>query len=396
MRLAVWLNETLVVTVLNLRNIRQRLDSSLVAMIGFAGVAAVFVAVLSIRDGFRATLAATGRDDVAIVMRGGAGTEINSVLGSREARVVTQAPGIVQTRQGPLASPELLVLIDMPKRSTGTPANVAFRGVTDNAFRIRKSLTLIRGRRFHSGLDEVIVGRSAVAHFRGLELGSRIHSGRHDWTVVGVFDDGGGLHNSEIWTDLHALQAAYDRGSSVESVYAQLASPAAFPAFRRALLADPRLNVSVQRETDYFAEQSEALATFISIAGSVIALLMGGGAVFGAINTMYTAISARSREIATLRALGFGRSAVVASVLVEGCVLGLLGGLAGGLLAWAGFNGFEATTFNQFSQVAFAFTVTPPLIARGTVYAVFMGLAGGLLPAVRAARMPVAPGLRQL
>ncbi|MGH8401959.1 MAG: ABC transporter permease, partial [Gammaproteobacteria bacterium] len=215
------------------------------------------------------------------------------------------------------------------------------------------------------------------------------------WKVVGIFDDGGGLHNSEIWTSLPVLQGAYQRGNSVSSVYAKLADPDAFDAFQQSLTHNPQLNVSVQRESDYFAGQAAGLSLFIGIIGGIIAVLMGGGAVFGAINTMYTAVAARSGEIAMLRALGFGRLPVLASVLIEGLVLGLVGGVCGGVLAYLLFNGFEATTFNQFTVMAFRFAVTPRLLGLGIIYALVMGLLGGILPAARAARLPIAASLRQ-
>jgi putative ABC transport system permease protein len=390
-----WLKQLLSVSSMNFRNLRYRLDSSLVAVIGFAGVVLVVVAILSIRNGFRATLETTGSSDVAIVLRGGAGTEVNSGLGGDAPKLIGEAPGILQAANGPVVSPELLVQISLRKRSTGLESNVSFRGVTADAFLVHDKLHIISGRMFTPGLNEVVVGANAARSFQGLRLGNVLHSGRYNWKIVGIFDDGGGLHNSEIWASLPLLQGAYQRGNSMSSVYAKLVSPAAFAGLKRALTADPRLNVSVERESAYFAGQAQGMSLFISIVGGIIGVLMGGGAVFGAVNTMYTAVAARSQEIATLRALGFGRSPVLLSVLLESLLLGLVGGACGGLLAYLLFNGFEATTFNQFSIMAFHFSVTAPLLLWGVIYALLLGLLGGMLPAVRAIRTPIAASLRQ-
>ena len=391
-----WLSQLLSVSGMNFRNLGKRLDSSLVAVIGFAGVVLVVVAILSVRNGFQATLAMTGSPDVAIVLRGGAGSEVNSGLGGDASKLVGETPGVIQGADGPVVSPELLVQINLKKRSNGLYSNVSFRGVTAEAFLVHNKIHIVSGRVFTPGLNEVIVGANAASSFRGLRLGNVLHSGRYNWRVVGIFDDGGGLHNSEIWASLPLLQGAYQRGNSISSVYAKLTSAAAFPAFAQALESNPQLSVSVERESTYFAGQAKGMSLFISIVGGVIGVLMGGGAIFGAVNTMYTAVAARAREIATLRALGFGRVPVLLSVLLEAVFLGLVGGVCGGVLAYLLFNGFEATTFNQFSIIAFRFRVTPQLLLQGVVYALLMGLLGGLLPAIRAIRTPIATGLRQI
>ncbi|MGH8278001.1 MAG: ABC transporter permease [Gammaproteobacteria bacterium] len=383
------------VSLMNFRNLRRRLDSSVVAVIGFVGVVLVVVAVLSIRAGFRAALANTGSPDVAIVLRGGAGSEINSVIIGNLTSIVGQAPGVAQDQQGPILSPELLVQINLKKRGSGLPANVSFRGVTPNAFKVHSKVHIVSGRRFQPGLNEVIVGAGAARLFQGVQLGDTVHSGRYDWKVVGIFDDGGGLHNSEIWTGLPVLQGAYNRGNSVGAIYAKLTSAAAFPAFQASLEHNPQLNVSVQRESEYFAAQAESLSLFIGIVGAILAVLMGGGAVFAAVNTMYTAVAARTQEIAMLRALGFGRTPVLFSVVLEALLLGLVGGVLGGALAWLLFNGFEASTYSSLSVIAFRFAVTPKLLAWGLVYALVMGFLGSLLPALRAVRLPIAASLRQ-
>ncbi len=378
----------------NLATLPRRLDSSLAAVVGFAGVVLVILAVLSIRAGFRATLAATGSRNVAIVLHGGSGTEVDSVLGERVRAIIAQAPGIERGPDGPVISAQLLTQVSLTKRATGAMADVSFRGVTPAAFRIDPRLRIVAGRMFKPGLDQIIVGAAAERDFHGLALGDLLREGPYRWRVVGVFDDGGGLHNSELWTSLPALQGAYDRASSFSSVLVRLAAPADFGAFKRFLTGNPRLNVSAQRENRYFAAQARNLALFIDVVGGVIAVLMGGGAIFGAVNTLYTAVAVRTREIATLRALGFARTVVLLSVLLEALALALVGGVCGGALAYALFNGLRATTYNQFSVVAFRFAVTPHLIAVGLAYALILGLIGGLLPAIRAARLSIAAGLR--
>jgi putative ABC transport system permease protein len=396
--LIMWLWQVVVVTLLNLRTIRQRLGTSAVAIIGIAGVVAVFVAMLSMAEGFRKTMATTGSPDTAIVMRSGSDSEMVSILSRDDVRLIADATGVRRDANGPIASGELFVIVDLPKRSTNTTANVSLRGVSAAAFGVRPNVRIVRGRTFQSGRNELIVGRGASEQFTGVELGKTVRWGQNEWTVVGIFDAGGTMSDSEIWCDASVLQPAYRRGNSFQTVYAKLESAEAFTKFKDALTTDPRLNLKVQRETDYFAEQSQMISTLITTLGSIIALLMGIGAVFGAVNTMYSAVSSRTREIATLRALGFGGGAVVVSVLAEAVLLGLIGGALGGALAYVGFNGFQTSTINwqTFSQVAFAFTVTPRLMAAGLFYALVMGVIGGLLPAVRAARLPIVSALREL
>ena len=393
-----WLSQVVVVTLLNLRTIGQRLGSSAVAVVGIAGVVAVFVAVLSMAEGFRKTMATTGSPDTAIVMRSGADSEMVSILTLDDLRIVGDAVGVRRGEHGPLVSGELFVIVDLAKRSSNTTANVPLRGVGSNAFAIRPNINIVQGRMFETGRNELIVGKGAAGQFAGTEVGHTVRWGQNQWTVVGVFDAGGTISDSEIWCDAGVLQPAYRRGSSYQTAYVKLESAEAFTAFKDALTTDPRLNLKVVRETDYFAEQSQMVSTMITTLGSIIALLMGIGAIFGAVNTMYSAVSARTREIATLRALGFGGGPVVVSVLAESLLLALIGGAIGGTVAYVGFNGFQTSTINwqTFSQVAFAFAVTPGLIVAGIAYALVMGLLGGLLPAVRAARLPIVSALREL
>lgn len=391
-----WIYQLYTVCLLNLSNLKARLDSSLVAVIGFTGVIMVFVAVFAIRDGFNSTLRESGSPDVAVVLRGGAGAEVNSVLSVNDAKQVATAPGIKTDAGGPLTSDELLVQLSMPKIDSGTDANMPFRGVDANAFLVHDKVRVVEGRNFQPGLNEVVAGVRASHQYKGLHLNDVIHSGPYQWKVVGLFDDGG-VYASEVWGDITVMQAAYKRGSSLESVYAKLAAPGDLQQFKDFLTSDPQLTVSVERETDFYAEQSKAMNAFITYAGAFIAFLMGIGAIFGAVNTMYNSVSSRAAEIATLRALGFGRSPVLLSVLVEGMLLGLVGGIVGGVLAYVMFNGIETSTMgSNFAQIAFSFRVTPRLLVEGAVFALSMGLLGGLLPAVRAVRMPIATSLRQL
>jgi putative ABC transport system permease protein len=393
-----WLSQVASVTKFGLLSIPQRRGSVSAAVIGIAGVVGVLVSVLSIAVGFRKTMEASGSPDAAIVLRTGADSEMVSGFLRENTRVIADAPGLARSDKGALASAELFVIINLPKRSTGTDANVPLRGVEDEAFKVRDRFKLIEGRRFEPGKNEVIVGSGASRQFAGLEVGNKIKVGRYEWPVVGIFSAGGGTAESEIWTDATVLQGAYNRGDSFQSVYTKLTSPSAFQQFKDALTADPRLNVKVMRQTEYYAEQSTAVTKLITTLGFLIASLMAVGAVFGALNTMYSAVSTRTREIATLRALGFGSGAVVVSVMLESLVLALVGGALGAALAYVAFNGFQTATMNfqSFSQVTFSFQVTSELLVRGVVWATVMGLIGGLFPALRAARLPIAAALREL
>ena len=393
-----FMTQVLTVAGLTLRTLPQRAGSSVVAVVGVTGVVIVFVAVLSIAEGFRAALTGAGSPDTAIVMRGGSDSELSSGISLATTRIVKDAPGVRRADGGPVASAELFVVVDAPKRSTGTPANVPLRGVEPAAFGVREEVRLVEGRVFRPGTSEIIVGRSAARQFDGLDLGSTQRWGESEWEVVGVFEAGGTVAESEIWCDARVLQPAYRRGDTFQSVHVKLASADDFELFKDALTSDPRLDVMVEREDAWYQGQSQVITGVITGIGTVIALLMAVGAVFGGVNTMYAAVAARTREIATLRALGFGGLPVVISVLVESVTLCVTGGVIGGLLAYAGFNGHQTATINwqTFSQVAFAFTVTPALLAQGLVWAVVMGVLGGLFPAVRAARLPVATALREL
>jgi putative ABC transport system permease protein len=392
------LRQIVAVTLLNLRTVPQRIGSSAVAIVGIAGVVVVLVAVLSIAEGFRTVMREAGSPGRALVMRSGADSEMTSGLGGPETDIIKQAPGIRRDGSTALASAELFVIVDLPKRSTGTPANVPLRGIEPTAFAVRDEASIVEGRMFGFGTNEVIVGRAARRQFSGLDVGSEIRSGQVSWRVVGMFEADGSVAETEIWCDARTLQGAYRRGNSYQSVLVRLESEGAFDGARDWMTSNPQLNVDVRRENDYYASQSTALTTTIQTIGFAIAGLMAIGAIFGAILTMYTAVAARAREIATLRALGFNAGAVLVSVIAESLTLGAIGGLIGGLAAYAAFHGYQTSTINfqTFSQVAFAFRVTPGLLALGLAWSLAMGLVGGLLPAVRAARLPISRALREL
>ena len=393
-----WFSQILSVARFSILSLPQRLGSSLTAIVGITGVVAVMVGVLSIAEGILQTMESSAAPNNVIVLRSGSNTEMMSGLDSDTVKIIAEAPGVASDDEGPLSSPELFVIINLPKKSTGTDANVPLRGVTPAAFSVRPEFRMIEGRRFERGLNEVIVGIGADNEFAGLALGDTIEVGQAQWPVVGIFEAGGGLSESEIWADAAVLQQAYQRGNFFQSVTARLQSGREFQAFKDALTSDPRLNVKPMLEGEYYASQSETLYNMITGIGTAIAIVMGLGAIFGALNTMYTAVSARTREIATLRALGFHSGPVVLSVLFESLLLALVGGALGAAIAWVAFDGFRAATMNwaSFSQVTFAFDVNLPLLIRGIVFAAVIGLVGGLFPAIRAARQPIATALREL
>ena len=386
------------ITSMNLRNISERLTSSVVALVGIAGVVMVLIGVLSISAGFRAVLTLSGARDVAIVLRSGATDEMGSGLTLEQTKIIADAKNIARDAQGSIASPELYVIVDIPLKRTVTPANVPLRGVGPQAPQLRQNFHIVEGRNFTPGTFEIIAGRGASQQFAGLTVGNKLRWGTTDWTVVGIFEDRGSVAESEVWTDVTVLQGAYNRGTTFQSMRVKLTSPEAYRAFEDALTTDPRLNVRMFTEREYYEKQSRLLIALVSTIGTVIAVLMGLGAVFAALNTMYSAVSTRTREIATLRALGFGAAPVVVSVLTEALLIGLVGGVLGALISYFAFNGVRASTmnFSTFSQITFAFQVTPTVLVLGLVYALLLGFIGGLLPSLRAARLPITTGLREL
>jgi len=382
----------------NFRSIRVRWASAVVAVLGIAGTVGVFIAMLSLARGFQATLVSSGSADNALITRAGATSEITSGVSLDSVRIIQDAPGIARGADGPMLTPEAVLMAPIPLRSTGTDANVEIRGVSPNVLAIRSNVKIIEGRMFRPGLSELVVGKNAKATYSGLTLGSTIWLGSARWQVVGIFDAGGSSFDSEVWADPHLLSGAYKRPDNLsQSVTVHLTSPAAFQQLKDSLTSDRRLNVDVTREIDYYAKQSTRMTTLITRLGGFVALIMAIGAVFGALNTMYSAVAERGREIATMRALGFGGTNVVLSFVFEALMISLFGGVLG-CLAVLPLNGLTTSTMNfqTFSNLAFAFKITPLLLLAGVCFALVMGFLGGILPAIRAAQRPVALALREL
>jgi putative ABC transport system permease protein len=384
--------------VYNFRSVRARWTSAIVAVLGIAGTVGVFIAMLSLARGFRATLVSSGSYDNALILRAGSTSEMTGAVPLESSKILQDAPGVARTAGGPLITTEAVLVAPIPLVSTGTDANVQIRGVSPNVLSIRNNLKIVQGRMFQAGLAEVIVGRNATNSYKGLTLGSTLNMGDEHWKVVGVFDAGGSAFDSEVWCDAHLLNGAFKRPEdSYQSVTVHLATPASFEQFKDFVTADPRLNVDVTREIDYYAKQSTRMTQLITILGGLVASVMAIGAIFGALNTMYSAVAERGREIATMRALGFGAAAVVFSFLIEALLISFVGG-ALGAVAVLPLNGLTTGAMNwqTFSHMEFAFQITPILLLSGLIFALVMGVLGGLPPAVRAAQRPVATALREL
>jgi len=382
----------------NLRSVRARWVSAIVAVLGIAGTVGVFIAMLSLARGFKATLVASGSPDNALIRRAGSTGEIDGTVPLDQVKVIQDAPGIARDGDRPLVSPEVVVIAAFPLRATGTDANVQVRGVSPDALKVRRNVHMKQGRFFQPGLNELIVGRNVPSTYAGLNLGDTVRFGGGDWSVVGVFDAGGSAFDSEVWCDAHVLSQVYKRPENIfSSITVRLTSPAALTQLKDSLTSDPRMQVQVDREIDYYEKQSRGLTTLITVLGTLVAGVMGIGAIFGALNTMYSAVSERSREIATMRAIGFGAAAIVVSFIFEALFISLIGGVVG-CAAILPLNGFTTSAMNwqTFSHLAFAFRVTPLLLGIGVGFALLMGLAGGVPPAIRAARRPVVLALREL
>lgn len=392
------LNQIVAVTWLNLRNLPQRMGSSVVAVIGVAAVVLVFAAVLSMAKGFERTMVSAGSDDTAIIMRSGSTSELNSGISNDQALIIANAPGVLKDGDSAVISAELYVVVDVKKKTTNTDANVPFRGIQSGAFEVRNNVAMVDGRMFETGKNEIIVGRAAQQEFAGLDTGSTIRFGQTEWQIVGAFEAQGSVSESELWTDVRVLQNAYRRGNSFQSVRVKLQSSESLPELEAALEADPRIDPDVMSERQYYSGQAEPLSRFIKLIGYPLTILMSIGAVFGALNSMYSSVSVRGKEIATLRALGFGPISILFSTMIESTLLALVGGVVGGAVAYLAFNGFQVSTLNgaSFSQVVFDFAVTPDLLIDGLYAALIIGAFGGLFPAIRAARLPVAQALREL
>ena len=383
----------------NFRSIRARWTSTIVAILGIAGTVGVFVAMLSLARGFKATLVASGSRDNALVMRAGSSSEMMGGITLESIKVLQDGPGIARDKSGSaLLTQEVVGVMPFPLISTGTDANVQVRGVSPNVLEIRKFVKIREGRMFQPGLNELVVGSNAVKTYRGLTLGNKVDFAGGHWQIVGIFDAGGSAFDSEVWCDATIFNQVLQRPANIfQSATVHLASADSFQQFKDTITSDPRMNVDVWREVDYYAKQSTTMTRLITVLGGLVAAIMAIGAVFGALNTMYSAVAERGREIATMRAVGFTTWNVILSFLFEALVISFLGGILGCLVVLP-LNGWTTNTMNfqTFSNLAFAFKITFDLLVMGVIFALVMGVLGGLLPAIRAAIQPVAVALREL
>ncbi|MEL4893566.1 ABC transporter permease [Xanthomonas protegens] len=381
---------------IGIASLPQRWGASSVIVVGIAGVVGVLVAMLAMGQGFQATLDSTGDDTTAIVLRGGSQAETNSVITRDQVPLIASLAGVARgTDNRPLVSPELSQVVNLQSKSDGTDVNAQFRGVGEQGWAVHDKVKILQGRRFKPGLREIVVGKGAQSQFRGLQLGQTLTLGNQAWTVVGVFASGD-AHDSELWTDTQTLATTYNR-SAYQSISVRTQGQDGFRQFKAAMDADPRLKLDVFTTREYYRKQGGNLSKVLEVLGTFIGTIMAIGAVFGALNTMYAAVATRAREIATMRALGFRGLPVVVAVMLETMLLALLGGVLGGLIAWAIFNGYSVSTLgSNFSQVVFQFKVSPPLLWTGLKWALGIGLVGGLFPALRAARLPITTALRAL
>lgn len=385
------------IVLLNLKTIPDRIGASLVIVVGIAGVVGVFTALFAMAGGIDSTLRASGDARNALVMRGGSQAELNSSMSRDTYDIARQAAGVRKDDKGePLASGEIIVIAELPKKGATLGANITLRGIGSAGLALRPRLKIIEGRAYTPGLQELLVGKGAAEQFAGLEVGNVVRLRGADWTVVGIFESGDAF-DSEIFTDVATAQTAWSRGSSFSVALIGLESEESLAEFNAALQADPRLSVEVKRQTDYYAEQTGSTSGGVRVLGTAVAIIMCLGAVFAALNTMYASVGERTREIATLRAIGFGPLPVLASVLTEAMILALIGGLIGAAVAYVFFNGMTVSTLggSTFTQLVFNFRVTPELVLTGMGLALVIGFFGGLLPAVRAVRMPVTVALRE-
>ena len=380
----------------NVRNLRSRWKVTLLAIFGIALVVAAFVTILSMARGFNIALSSTGSDNNAIVTQRGSMSELTSWIDIGHANLISVDPRVARGADGkPLASCEVVVITTRPQKRTGLPTNITFRGVSPNAFKVRNSIKIVEGRNFTPGLYEVIVGRKMAERVTGVDVGSTINIQRKNWKVVGLFSADDSSFESEIWGDYDAMAPAIGRNGGCESLTVRLTNPSVLSGFDKDLRANPQIQVQADSERKYYENLAGSVATALIFLASFVAIVMGVGAVFGAMNTMYAIVSQRTREIGTLRALGFSRFSILFSFVMESVLLAIVGGALGCLVALP-MNGFTAATgTNAFSEMAFAFKVTPILLLIGMIFAVVMGFAGGFLPALRASRLPITRALRE-
>ena len=379
----------------SVRNLWARKFTTALTAGGMALVVFVFTAVMMLDAGLKKTLVATGQPNNILVTRRSSGTEIQSGVARTQAAIIESQPEIAIGPGGVrMESKEVVVLITQPKRNTGVPTNVTVRGVGLQGLTLRPQIRVISGRMFRPDSAEIAVGRSIAERFNGTGIGERLRFGGRDWTVVGVFDAGGSAFDSEVWGDGEQMIQAFRR-TAFSSVAARLADPSRFDALKPRLESDPRLTLDVKREQTFYEEQSQAMSNFISYLGLTLSVIFSVGAMIGAMITMYAAVATRTSEIGVLRALGFRRGSILVAFLVEALFLGLAGWVVGLALASA-MQLVQISTMNwqSFSELAFRFALTPEIVWKSLVFALAMGLAGGFLPAVRAARLKIVDALR--
>ena len=383
-------DQTAAIVGMSIKSIPSRWSTSIVVIVGIGGVVAVLVAMLAMATGLQNVFTESISPDRALAVRTGSDSEMSSNLSLETARIIAGLEGVA------IAVPEIFVVKDVPKKATGTPANLVVRGVEQSSIDIRPEFKIGQGRMFEPGRNEIIVGTKAQAEFAGLEVGSQLLVRETSWEVVGVFETDGSVAESEVWADLTVVQAAFRRQQSITAVRILLDSPDSFALVEELIADDPRLPVDLILEEEWFSSQAESSSQVIEVFGLIVAIIMSIGAIFAALNTMYSAVAARTFEIATLRAIGFRGGPILFSVLSEALVLALIGGLIGAAIAYVVFNGITVSTLSQqsFSMVAFDFAVTPELIVQGLILSIVLGYIGGIFPAFRAVFLPVTTALR--
>jgi putative ABC transport system permease protein len=385
-----FLSQVWAVVIMNIRSIPSRLGMSLATIFAVAAVVGVLMFFLAMGNGFKETLDGAGSDEVAVVTRVGSQSEINSVLSRDQISLISAAPGIVTDNTGaPQYSGELYVIVDGIKKSSGTKVNLPMRGIAVEGFALRDQVEIIEGRPFETGLNEIIVGAGVLKQFSGFELGKEITFGKTTWKVVGIFSTGGSAFESELWADTRAVQSQFRRGNSFQTMRIKLETPGNVQPLIDHAENDPRLNVKIETEAEYFKTQGDAISAYVYF-GWGISIVMGLGALAGALNTMYTSVAARAAEIATLRAIGFSNGSAFLGTVVEAIVLSIIGGVVGIAATYLIIDGNSASTIGaSFTQVVFNFEVSPELLQQGMIVALVIGVIGGVFPAWRAAKMPV-------
>lgn len=385
------------VVLMNVRSLPQRIWMSLAAVLAVSVVVAVLLSFLAMSNGFASTLGGTGSDSVAIVTRSGSQSELNSVIGRDSVNIVSTAPGIALDQNGqPIYSAELYVVVDGIKKSSGTEVNIPMRGISPEGFDLRDRVDVVAGRMFEPGTNEILVGQGVIDQFSGFDLGQEVTFGKTRWSVVGVFSTGGSAFESELWADARMVQDLFNRGSSFQTMRIRLAEPGNVDGIADLIENDPRLILDVDTEADYFSSQGEALQGIVFF-GWGISIVMGLGALAGALNTMYTSVASRAGEIATLRAIGFSNVSAFFGTLAESVVLSVIGGVVGALVSYSFMDGLTTATMGPgFTQVVFTFEMSPELFQNGIQFALMIGLVGGFFPAWRAARLPVVTAFRKV